>query len=164
MAERLTSGHEPRFPKEKTVRRHWVLKGLAFLALGTAAAAALSFLVMTLWNALIPDLFKGPVVGFWQAAGLLLLSKILFGGFRGRHGHHGGRRWMWRQRWERMSPEERERFRNGFGRWNKMTREERAEFRKGFRGCGGGPSRGAMAGCGMSSGGGPGDEWMEKEV
>ena len=36
--------------------------------------------VMYLWNWLIPDLFNGPVITFWQAFGLILLSKILFGG------------------------------------------------------------------------------------
>jgi hypothetical protein len=75
---------------------------------------------MSLWNALIPTLFHGPLVTFWQAAGLLVLSKILFGGFRGRHGHgwHGRHgRWrgeMWRRKWESMTPEERERLRAKF--------------------------------------------------
>ncbi len=62
-----------------------------------------------------------PLVSFWQAAGLLVLSKILFGGFRGRGGHHGwhGRhghwgREMWRQKWESMTPEERDRLRAKF--------------------------------------------------
>jgi hypothetical protein len=123
------------------VRRHWVLKGLGVLVFGTVIVALLGFVVMSLWNALIPALFKGPVLGFWQAAGLLVLSRILLGGFHGRHGHHGWRRRAWRERWQRMTPEERARFRDGFTRWGHMSRAERSEFRSRFRGgfgCGGG--------------------------
>jgi len=73
-------------------------------------------LVMHLWNALVPTLFGLPQVTFWQALGLLALCRILFGGF----GFGGGgnrsrsRRRMGRvdDRWEQMTPEERERFRH----------------------------------------------------
>jgi hypothetical protein len=73
-------------------------------------------LVMRLWNWLLPPLFGWRQIGFWQALGLLALCRILFGGF-GRHGigRHGGsnfRRRM-RERWEHMTPEEREKFRSG---------------------------------------------------
>jgi hypothetical protein len=103
-------------------RGRWVAKGAAFLVLVLALIAVLSFVVMSLWNALIPGLFHGPLLTFWQAAGLLVLSKILFGGFRGRgghgwHGRHG--RWrgeMWRRKWESMTPEERDRLRVRFKR------------------------------------------------
>jgi hypothetical protein len=111
------------------------MKGLALLVLGPAFVAALSLVVMLLWNALIPSLFAGPVLGFWQAVGLLVLCRILFGGFRP-HGHHGWRQRAWRQRWHRMTPEERDRFRDGFRRWKDMSREERREFRGRFGGCG----------------------------
>ena len=119
------------------MRRFWMMKGLALLVLGPLFVAAVSFLVMLLWNALIPSLFAGPVLGFWQAAGLLVLCRILFGGFR-RHAHHGWRQRAWRERWQRMTPEERDRFRDGFRRWKQMSREERREFRRGFGVCGGG--------------------------
>lgn len=119
------------------MRRHWVMKVVAVLVLAPAVLAAVSFAVMLLWNALIPSLFAGPVLGFWQAVGLLLLCRILFGGLRG-HGGHGWRQRAWRARWHRMSPEERDRFRDGFKRWKDMSQEERREFRRGFRGCGGG--------------------------
>jgi hypothetical protein len=121
------------------VRRHFVLKGLAMVVLATAVVAALSFVVMSLWNALVPSLFAGPVIGFWQAAGILVLCRILFGGFRGRGGH-GWRHRGWHRRWGRMTQEERDRLRDGFARWNDMTREERREFRGSlhgsFHGCG----------------------------
>lgn len=69
--------------------------------------------VMLLWNWLMPELFGLPTISFWQAAGLLLFCKILFGGFGGGHhhghghGHCGGNKL--RERWASMTPEERER-------------------------------------------------------
>ena len=95
-------------------RGRWVAKGAAFLVLVLAVVAVVSFVVMSLWNALIPNLFHGPVLQYWQAVGLLILCRLLFGGFRGRgHGWHshgpGGGRRHWRQHWESMTPEERER-------------------------------------------------------
>ncbi len=118
------------------MRRWWLLRGLGFLVAAVAFVAALSFVVMMLWNALVPSLFAGPAIQFWQAAGLLVLSRILFGGFRGRGGH-GWRHRGWHGRWGRMSPQERERVREGLARWKDMTSEERAEFRKGLGGrCG----------------------------
>jgi hypothetical protein len=119
------------------VRRHWWMKGLAFLVFAPAVLALLSVMVMLLWNALIPSLFSGPVLGFWQAVGLLILCRILFGGLRGRGGHGGWRhQHAWRDRWHRMTPEERDRFRESFRRWRQMSREERRQFRRRFRGCG----------------------------
>ena len=79
---------------------------LAFVALG-------GFVVQLLWNWLLPPLFGWPQVTFWQALGLLVLCRILFGGM----GRHGYRRSHCRGR----SPEERERLRQamrerfGFG-------------------------------------------------
>jgi|SRR5581483_5446189 len=109
-----------RAQKETVVRGRgrWVWKGGAFLVFLLALIAALSLVVMGLWNALIPNLFHGPTLQYWQAVGLLILSRILFGGFRGRHGWHGHHgRWrgeMWRRHWESMTPEERERLRERF--------------------------------------------------
>jgi hypothetical protein len=70
--------------------------------------------VMHLWNWLLPDLFGWRTIGFWQALGLLVLSRILFGGFGG-HGGPGRSRARRRmaERWEQMTPEEREKFRHG---------------------------------------------------
>ena len=65
--------------------------------------------VMLLWNWLLPTLFGWPRITFWQALGLLALCRILFGGL-GRHGSSRSHRRKGR-RWERMTPEERERLR-----------------------------------------------------
>lgn len=94
----------------------WAAKGVGLVLLALAVAAALGFVVMSLWNALIPGLFHGPTLLFWQALGLLVLCRILFGGLRGRAGWHGHSRWRreWQRKWESMTPEERERLRERF--------------------------------------------------
>lgn len=74
--------------------------------------------VLHLWNWLMPELFGLHTITYWQAVGLMALSWLLFGGLRGLGFHGSGvsrgswRRRMW-ERWERMTPEERERFRHG---------------------------------------------------
>jgi hypothetical protein len=103
--------------EELNMKRKWFFIGplailgiLAFLAIGSAV-------VMALWNWLLPPLFGLHLITFWQALGLLVLSRLLFGGW----GRHGGlrpnfrqrMRQRWSERWERMTPEERERFRQG---------------------------------------------------
>ena len=76
--------------------------------------AALGWVVMALWNWLMPSLFAGvKEIGYLQALGVLVLSKILFGGMRG-HGCHG--RWH-RSRLENMTPEQREKFQSGLRGW-----------------------------------------------
>ena len=75
-------------------------------------------IVQHLWNWLLPPLFGWRQIGFWQALALLVLCRILFGG----HGFRSGPRprWSWRrrwaERWEKMTPEEREKFRERMGR------------------------------------------------
>jgi hypothetical protein len=69
--------------------------------------------VQHLWNWLLPALFGWRQITFWQALGLLALSRILFGSFGG-HGSPGSnlQRRMAERR-EQMTPEEREKFRQG---------------------------------------------------
>ena len=79
--------------------------------LAVAAVAALGWIVMMLWNAVIPTVFAGGrSIDYLHALGLLILSRILFGGFRGHGGWHGRRQWA---RWQAMTPEEREQFHRG---------------------------------------------------
>lgn len=89
-------------------RSKWILK----CVLGALLFLLLAGLVtMTLWNWLIPSLFRGPQLTFAETLGLLLLTRILFGHWgRGRFG--GGYSWKNRcqQKLAAMSPEERERF------------------------------------------------------
>jgi Ca2+/H+ antiporter, TMEM165/GDT1 family len=84
-----------------------------FVVLAAGFLALLSFFVMRLWNWLMPELFGLHAVSYGQALGLLLLSKILFGGFRGGRGGHMFWRRRMMERWEKMTPEEREKFRQG---------------------------------------------------
>ena len=94
------------------MKRHWMLRVAKFVLSAALFIAVFSFVVMSLWNWLMPALFGWRLISYWQAMGLLILSKILFGGFRG-----PGRHWYWRrrmmERWEQMTPEEREKFRQG---------------------------------------------------
>ncbi len=88
-------------------------KILMFIVLGALALVLIVWVTMSLWNWLVPALFSGPVITFWQALGLLVLSKIIFG-FGGKGGgHRRGRHWKYhlRDRLAAMTPEERERFR-----------------------------------------------------
>ena len=63
--------------------------------------------VMHLWNWLLPMLFGWHTITFWQALGLLVLCRILFGGF-GNSGSGPRARIRPGTRWECMTPEERD--------------------------------------------------------
>jgi hypothetical protein len=63
---------------------------LLILVWGTIAIAGFGSAVWQLWNLLLPPLFHLPAIGFWQAVGLMALSWLLFGGWRGAGGLHGG--------------------------------------------------------------------------
>ena len=99
--------------------KHRVAKGIKVLLMVIVAFFVFGFVTMHLWNWLMPTIFGLTPITFWQALGLVLLSKILFGGFH-RHGG-GGRRADWKRkmqgRWAEMSPEERERMRAGMRGW-----------------------------------------------
>jgi hypothetical protein len=106
------------------MKRHRILKGIGIGVLVIALFFVLGYVVMTLWNWLMPSIFGLHTITYWQAYGLLILSKILFGGLRGggpgrRHCHdHKDWRERLSGRWDSMTPEEREKFRNSMrGRW-----------------------------------------------
>ncbi len=89
-----------------------------------AAAALLLFslVVMLLWNALVPEIFNGPVLSFGQAVGLLLLAKIIFGFGRGWGGHRHPGHWKKKihQKMSSMTEEERKAFKEKLGAKFKM--------------------------------------------
>src|SRR6202035_4742714 len=95
------------------MKRYRFVRGLKFVLFAALFVSVFSFVVMNLWNWLMPALFGWHLINFWQAVGILVFSKILFGGFRG----HPCRHMYWRrrmmERWEQMTPEEREKFRQG---------------------------------------------------
>ena len=81
-----------------------------------------AFAVYELWNGVLTDVLPVKAITFWQALGLLVLAKILFGGFPHRGGHCGSlREHIMAKRWAHASPEEqeqmREEMRRRFGDW-----------------------------------------------
>lgn len=99
-------------------------RGLKIVLLGVILLAAISGAVMLLWNWLIPGIFGLACINFWQALGLFVLARLLFG----RLGFGHGRRMMHgkmgenpiHEKWKNMTPEERiafiqKRKRFGFG-------------------------------------------------
>jgi hypothetical protein len=108
------------------------LKGVKILLFMIVACFVFGFVTLHLWNWLMPAIFGLRVITFWQALGLVVLSKILFGGF---HKHGGGRGRGWKRHME--------------ARWAGMSDEEREKFREGMRGrCGRGFGRGGRGGFG----------------
>jgi hypothetical protein len=93
------------------MRKRWyfiVPAAIAGMIVFTVIGGAI---VKLLWNWLTPPLFGWKTITFWQALALLALCRILVGGFGLRGSGRGGHRRRMRERWEQMSPEERERFR-----------------------------------------------------
>ena len=91
------------------MRNNRAFRFLKVIAIGAVAIAVVGEVVTQLWNWLMPGLFGLHAIGFWQALGLVILSKIFFGSFGGRRGMGGpGRR-----RWQQMTPEQREMFQQG---------------------------------------------------
>jgi hypothetical protein len=86
-----------------------------FALLALVILALLGFVVMSLWNWLIPAIFGWKTIGYWQAIGLIILCRLLFGRFGGPRGRPGFARHRMRERWEQMTPEEREKLRQSFG-------------------------------------------------
>jgi len=100
-----------------TDKSRCVSRGIKIGLLIAAGIAAVTWVVMQLWNCLLPDLFIGiSPISYGQAFGVLVLSRILFGGLRGcGHAH-------WRERHayrESLTPEERQSLKGRFAsRWS----------------------------------------------
>jgi hypothetical protein len=56
-----------------------IVLGILFGILGIGLVFLFGWILMLLWNWLMPDIFGLKRIGYWQAWGLLLLSCILFG-------------------------------------------------------------------------------------
>jgi hypothetical protein len=97
------------------MRPHTEKSRLLLAPLFIAAFAGIGFITMFLWNSLMPYLFQLPLISFWQALGLLILSRLLFG-FNTHWGHRDAHdRAQLREKMKNMDPQEREEFRK---RWN----------------------------------------------
>jgi hypothetical protein len=110
------------------MKKHFLKRGLGIALCVIVAILAFGFVTMTLWNNILVAVLGVKAISFMQALGILILSKILFGGFKGRSGC-GGRRGMWKERMQEkfanMTPEEREKFKAEWknrcgGRWGRQ--------------------------------------------
>ncbi len=97
------------------MRGPWMMRGVRFVIFAVVAVLVGTAIVMQLWNFLVPTLFSGPTLHFGQALGLLVLSRILLGRMGSGFGHRMHWRHRMQERWQQMSPEEREQFRGRFG-------------------------------------------------
>jgi hypothetical protein len=130
------------------MNKHFIRFRFLSILIMLAVIAAFSVAVMVLWNVLVTDIFGLPELNYWQAAGILVLVRILFGGIGkgrlipggmergGRDFHHGNKL---REKWMNMTEEERKAFvekENGFRDFfnDRFSRDgdPRGDFRGGF--------------------------------
>ena len=100
-------------------------KGIGIVFFISLGALVLSWAVMTLWNySLVPTVGVNPLT-YWQAMALLVLMRILVGGFRFGPRHRGPGRWgKWREKWKGMSDEDREKWKE---EWKKRCAPKDAD-------------------------------------
>jgi hypothetical protein len=105
--------------KNQSCRKFFFLIPLAIVAF----LALFTYAVYALWNGILTDVLPIKAISYWQALGILVLAKILFGGFPHRRGgpcRHWRER-MRSKRWESATPEQREQMRvemrRRFGDW-----------------------------------------------
>lgn len=77
-----------------------VLKYVGFGILGLGFCIGIIFGLQALWNWLIPELFHGPVLTFWQTIGIFLLSKILLTGVAPGAQHNNKNTKDWRKKYQ----------------------------------------------------------------
>jgi hypothetical protein len=97
----------------ETRSRRRIARLFAFLPIILAVFAGMIWAVFALWNWLMPTIFGLRAITYGQAFGLMALSWILFRGFRGPRFSGGRWRHGMRERWEKMTPAEREEFVKG---------------------------------------------------
>jgi len=87
--------------------------GILFALLFIAMVLLLGQVVMLLWNYVVPGVTGWNSINYKQALALLVLCKILFGGFGGggRGGKFGG---GWKKKWGKMSEEEKSQLKERF--------------------------------------------------
>jgi hypothetical protein len=117
------------------MRKYWFLHGLKIMLFFVAGGLALGYGFMLLWNWLFPPIFGLAEINFFQAIGLLVISKILFSGFRkwgcGSCCHGGGqwRRGNWKDKFKEkissMSPEEQAKIKENFKKCCGWENEEK---------------------------------------
>lgn len=97
----------------------WIVKGLFF---GALFVLAFVYGTMWLWNHLAVTKFGAPELNFGETLGLMVLGRLITGGFKG---GHWGQKHEWKHKGMMMR-----------AKWNKMTPEEREEYKRKWRECG----------------------------
>jgi hypothetical protein len=96
------------------MKKWWLMKAVKIVIFVALAVLVFGFVLMKLWNALIPEIFNAHEITFIQGIGLFVLAKLLFGGFGHRWGGRPGWKGHWKYRMEQkyanMTPEQREAF------------------------------------------------------
>jgi hypothetical protein len=92
-----------------------------FILLFPALFFGIGAVVMLLWNAILPSIIHVEAINFWQALGILVLSKILFSGFR--HGDSSGH-WHSPGKWYHLKE-----------KWENMSNEEKAKYKENWKNC-----------------------------
>jgi hypothetical protein len=80
--------HHPGFPSHRQRAGHVAAHVFMAIFLGAAFVMVFGYVVMLLWNAIMPSLLSVSHITYWHSVGLLILARILVGGFF--RGHHGG--------------------------------------------------------------------------
>lgn len=95
-------------------RKFHPLMALGFLALICLFLCLAGGIVMLLWNHVLAEVLEIKRVSFWQAIGILVLCRILFGGFRGKpwSGRHKTKSMQWKAKWMNMDEQQRSDFKN----------------------------------------------------
>ena len=81
----------------------WIIKGII---IGAVIILTLTMVAQFLWNQLVVSLFHAPIVNFWQMLGLMVLGRLLCGGFSRRMGGWGKHKNPMHQKWYTMTEEE----------------------------------------------------------
>jgi len=118
--------------KRNNRRKSGPPKGFVMLVLIVVVVLLVGYLVMLLWNTILTDVLAVNSLNYWQALGILLLSRILFGrwgapNYKGKKGF--SKRHRWKEKWMNMSEEERMQFK---AKWrqkcgDKPTKQEEEE-------------------------------------
>ncbi len=108
-------GHERR-------RGSWIKWAILIPIAVVAGVFVFGSVVMLLWNNILPAVFGISAITFWQALGILVLAKILFGGFSGGHRCRcHGRSHDLAGRWMQMTPEERAKMESEWRGWGEPS-------------------------------------------
>ncbi len=99
--------------KKSYLKRFHPLKIIFFIGMGIVFMALVGTVVMLLWNSILPKITGFKAITFWEALGIFLLFRILFGSIR--HGFglgkkRGSHRKKWKEKWKHMTEEDKENF------------------------------------------------------